>query len=277
LPLNFPSPCKIKTTTKGDEYPVKVAMVEMDIAWESKEANLARAREFVKKASEEKCDIVVFPEMFASGFSMNVTAIAEEEHGETSTLFSGLAREYGLNLIAGLAIKKAGEARARNCALAYDRSGRLLANYSKQYPFTFAGEDRHYAAGTDSVLFSVDGMPSSVFICYDLRFPEAFRSVARDVHAIFVIANWPSSRIDHWETLLRARAVENQCFVIGVNRTGSDGNGITYPGASHVYDPLGKDIPSVRIQEELLTAEFDPREVIRIREQFPFLSDMRMG
>jgi len=217
-------------------------MIQMDIAWESKEVNFARAGEFVKKACEEKCDIVVFPEMFNTGFSMNIAALAEEEHGETSVLLSGLAREYGLNLIAGPAIKKAGESKARNCALAFDRSGMLLANYSKLHPFSFAEEDRHYAAGTETVLFSIDNMPSSVFICYDLRFPEVFRSVARTVHAIFVIANWPSSRIDHWETLLRARAIENQCFVIGVNRTGRDGNGISCPGASHTYDPMGNDL-----------------------------------
>ena len=262
--------------TQGDEYPVKVAMIQMDIAWESKKANFVKARKFVKKASGEKCDIVVFPEMFNTGFSMNVTALAEEEDGETSVLLPGLARENGVNLIAGLAMKRAGDSKARNCALAFDRSGRLLATYSKQYPFTFAGEDRHYAAGTDTVLFNVDGMPSSVFICYDLRFPEVFRSVARDVHSIFVIANWPFARIDHWETLLRARAIENQCFVIGVNRTGSDGNGITYPGASHIYDPLGKDISPVRVQDEFLTVEFDPREVMIVREKFPFLNDMRV-
>lgn len=251
-------------------------MVQMDIAWESKETNFVRAREFVKRASEERCDIVVFPEMFATGFSMNVAALAEEEHGKSSLLLSELAREYGINLIAGLAMKRAGETRGRNCALAYDRSGRLLASYSKQYPFTFAGEDRHYTAGTDTVLFRVDDMPSSIFICYDLRFPEVFRSVAGDVHSIFVIANWPSSRIDHWETLLRARAIENQCFVIGVNRMGSDGNGITYPGASHVYDPMGKDLSLVGIQNEFLTVEFDPREVVHVRERFPFLKDMRL-
>ena len=256
---------------------MKVAMVQMDIAWESKEANFAKAREFAKRASEEKCDIVVFPEMFATGFSMNVTALAEEENGETSLLLSGLAREYGLNLIAGLAMKRADESKGRNSALAYDRSGRLLANYSKQYPFTFAEEDRYYAAGTDTVLFSVDDMPSSIFICYDLRFPEVFRSVARDVQAVFVIANWPFSRIDHWETLLRARAIENQCFVIGVNRTGRDGNGIIYPGASHIYDPLGKDLCPVRVRDEFLTAEFDPKEVMKVREDFPFLNDMRLS
>jgi predicted amidohydrolase len=252
-------------------------MVQMDIAWEAKKANLARAGEFVKKASEEKCDIVVFPEMFATGFSMNVTDLAENEHGETSLFLSERAREYGINLVAGLAMKRAGESRGSNCAHAYDRSGRLLASYSKQYPFTFAGEDRHYTAGSDTVLFSVDGMPSSTFICYDLRFPELFRPVARDVQALFVIANWPSSRIDHWETLLRARAIENQCFVIGVNRTGSDGNGITYPGASHTYDPLGKDISPVCVQDEFLTAEFDPHEVVQVRERFPFLKDMRLA
>ncbi len=118
-------------------------------------------------------------------------------------------------------------------------------------------------------------MLSSIFICYDLRFPEVFRNVAKEVHAIFVIANWPAIRKEHWETLLKARAIENQCFVIGVNRTGKDGNGIYYSGASHIFDPSGNDICSDSESDEFLIGKFNPEEVIKIRSKFPFLNDMR--
>ena len=219
---------------------MKIALIQMDTAWESKTANYARAEKFFKKAAQEACDIIVFPEMFDTGFSMNISALSEDEKGETARVLSGLAKKYGLNVIAGFAAKTPGRKKAKNLAVVFDRSGSVIANYAKMRPFSFADEDKYFSAGNSSVVFSIEGVPASVFICYDLRFPEIFREVAREVRMIFVLANWPDTRKDHWETLLKARAIENQCFVIGVNRTGKDGNGIRYSGASHVYGPTGK-------------------------------------
>lgn len=252
---------------------MKAALIQADIAWEAREANHAKAAGFLQRAKQEGCDIAVFPEMFSSGFSMNVRAVAEEENGETPKLLSGLAGKYSVNIIAGLPLKKSDG--FENGALAFDRSGRLVASYSKLYPFTLAGEHRHYAPGKGPIVFNLDGMAASVFICYDLRFPEAFRQVAREVQAIFVIANWPASRAVHWEALLKARAIENQCFIIGVNRTGTDGNGISYAGASRVYGPMGDDLCTENLRDEFLTVEFDPEETLKVRESFPFLKDMR--
>lgn len=255
---------------------MKIALIQLDIAWESKKANYARAEHFFRKAARESCDVIVFPEMFNTGFSMNMPVVAEEEDGETSRFLSASAKQYGLFVLAGFAIIQPGQKKASNLAVAFDRSGSVIARYSKIHPFSFAKEDRHFSAGTARVIFPIEGVQVSVFICYDLRFPEIFRDIAREVQAVFVIANWPGSRKDHWETLLKARAIENQCFVIGVNRTGKDGNAISYPGASHVFNPLGKDICSGGPRKQFLTCEIDPEEAVKTREEFPFLTDMRI-
>ncbi len=255
---------------------MKIALIQLNIKWEAKEANIQMADYFAKKAASENCDIIVFPEMFNSGFSMNIRAIAEDLNGETSSALSLMARKYSINIIAGLAVINSGDEKARNMAVAFDRKGNLSALYAKIHPFSFASEDRYYMAGDRDLIFQVEGVPVSVFICYDLRFPEVFRGIAKDVQAIFVIANWPSSRVEHWETLLKARAIENQCFIIGVNRTGIDGNGIHYCGASHIFGPSGNDMLSGSEDEEFLIGEINPDDVIEVRSKFPFLKDMRM-
>ncbi len=254
---------------------MKIALVQLDIVWESKEANYAKAEVFVKMATREGCDVVVFPEMFNTGFSMNISAVMEDEKGETATVLSRMAKGYGINIIAGYAAKVLGEKKGVNLAVAYDRRGALSAKFSKIHPFSLSGEDQYYHAGNNVVIFNIDGVPASIFICYDLRFPEVFRIIAKEVQAIFVIANWPKTREDHWETLLKARAIENQCYVIGVNRIGTDGNGIQYSGRSHIFDPLGYDICSADEKDEFIVGELDANEVTKIRSQLPFLKDMR--
>lgn len=255
---------------------MKIALIQLNIKWESKKTNYDRAESFAKKAAEEKCDVIVFPEMFNTGFSMNVPAIAEDDNGEANSVLSEIAKKYGIYLIAGFPVKEQGEEKGRNIAVVYDRKGIRIAAYTKIHPFSFSNEDKYYIAGSNPVIFDIDNIPCSVFICYDLRFPEVFRKVAKDVQAIFVIANWPASRKDHWETLLKARAIENQCFVIGVNRTGTDGNNITYPGASHIFDPSGNDILCGNDKEEFLLGEINPAKAAEARSRFPFLNDIRI-
>jgi omega-amidase len=254
---------------------MKIALIQMNMDWENTRANLVKAEKFFRKAAGETCDVLVFPEMFNTGFSMNIKSVAEPKKGATFMLLSRLAKQYRINVIAGYAVKPAGRKKADNKALVIDRNGSVLAEYTKIHPFSFAGEDQFFNAGKTPATFRIDGVPGSIFICYDLRFPEKFRTVAREVFLIFVIANWPASRKDHWETLLKARAIENQCFIIGVNRTGKDGNGIIYPGASHVFDPLGNDICSGDAKEQFITCEIDPGVTTEVRSRFPFLADMR--
>lgn len=248
----------------------------MDIAWEDKAANLARAAELIASASSNGCDVIALPEMFNSGFSMNHSAFAEEGLGETSALLSESAKKYEIYVIAGYAIKSPHEEKARNMAFVFDKKGLMTATYTKMRPFSFASEDKHYIAGEHTALFDIDGTPSSVFICYDLRFPELFRQVAREIQMIFVIANWPASRKEHWLTLLKARAIENQCFIIGVNRRGIDNNGIEHPGASIVIAPSGNMLCLGNEKDELVVCEIAPDESVRVRSQFPFLNDMKL-
>jgi omega-amidase len=254
---------------------VKAALSQINTAWEDRRKNYEKAYTFAKKAADDKCDLIVFPEMFNTGFSMNLSAIADEDIGETTSLLSGIAKNNNINLIAGFPIKSPAEDKGRNMAVVYDRKGMLVATYTKMHPFCLAGEEKHYVAGDSVTVVDIDGMPSSVFICYDLRFPEIFRRVAKKVKAIFVIANWPALRDDHWEALLKARAIENQCFMIGVNRTGTDANGISYSGSSCIFGPMGELACSANETDEYIVCDFDPAKVDEVRTQYPFLRDMR--
>jgi omega-amidase len=255
---------------------VKVALIQLNTAWENRQRNYEKARFFAKKAAGECCDCIVFPEMFNTGFSMNLAAISDEGIGETTSVLSEIAKKNNINLIAGFPIKAPGEDKGRNMAVAYDRKGMLRATYTKMHCFCLTDEGKYYMAGDNVTTFDIDGLPSSIFICYDLRFPEVFRKVAKQVQAIFVIANWPSERVEHWNALLKARAIENQCFIIGVNRTGIDGNGIHYSGSSCVIDPTGSFIFSGNESDEYIICDFDPSQVGKVRSQFPFLKDMRL-
>jgi predicted amidohydrolase len=157
----------------------------------------------------------------------------------------------------------------------FDKLGHELAKYSKLHPFNFANEGKYFDAGDDIITFELEGTACSVFICYDLRFPEVFRQVSKDVEVIFVVANWPNSRQRHWEMLLIARAIENQCYVVGVNRIGKDGVGQKFNGSSMVIDPLGEVLLHTNKTNEYSVCDLSLNKVAMVREKFPFLSDMR--
>lgn len=252
---------------------MKVGLVELNIEWESKDINYERVSALVEIAALSRCDVVVLPEMFNTGFSMNIHLIGEELNGTADAFLSRISRLYRINIVAGFPVKKKGEERGRNIAAIYNREGVRIAEYTKIHPFTPLKEHIHYMPGSEPIVFSIDNIPSSVFICFDLRFPEIFRRVARDVQMIYVIANWPSSREDHWRTLLKARAIENQCFVVGVNRRGIDGNNIHYSGKSGIFSPMGEEIELKSISGELLTGTINPGEVTDIRSRYPFLKE----
>ncbi len=254
---------------------MKIALIQMNTAWEDRRANYDKAAAFVKKAAADGCDLIVFPEMFNTGFTMNLALVAEEDIGETTSLLSGIAKDNNINLIAGFPIKSPAEEKGRNMAVAFDRKGMLVATYSKMHPFCLANEGKYYIAGDNVAVFDLDGMASSLFICYDLRFPEIFRKVAKKVKAIFVISNWPAARREHWEVLLKARAIENQCFMIGVNRTGTDGNGVVYLGGSRIFGPSGELVCPANDRDEYVVCHFSPAMVAEVRHIYPFVQDMR--
>ncbi|MBL4659833.1 MAG: carbon-nitrogen family hydrolase [Alcanivoracaceae bacterium] len=252
---------------------MKIASIQLNIVWENRRENLHRAEKFIQQAQVNACDLVIFPEMFNSGFSMNSAAVAERPGGLSSQKLSELAKKHHINIIAGLT--EINDNQASNMALMINRQGIIKAKYIKNYPYSHAGEDQSYMTGNQQVVFEIDGVKASVFICYDLRFPELFRKVAKQVQVIFVIASWPETRQDHWQTLLKARAIENQCFIVGVNRIGKDGNGLNYIGGSQVFDPFGVSLSKGGIEQEYLVTELDLLKVDTIRQELPFLQDIK--
>ena len=250
-----------------------VVACQLDIAWEDKRANFARVRHMLAADPVPPGSLVVLPEMFATGFSMNVARVAEPVRGETHDFLASLAAEWKSYVIGGIATQSAGEL-ARNEAVAFDPAGNELARYCKQQPFTLGGERDHYAAGDRHVLFRCGEWLVSPFICYDLRFPELFRPAAGEgAQLLAVIANWPQARAAHWPALLHARAIENQAYVVGVNRTGNDPR-LVYRGESLIVDPHGTTLAWAGNAEELLTANLDLKDLVDYRRKFPALSDM---
>jgi len=211
---------------------MRLGLLQFAPIWENPKAS----RKLIAKtlADSPPDGLVLFlPEMCCTGFSMNEEYCAERLDGPPHDFFSDLARHYRSTIVAGLAIRDSDDF-ARNAACLWNADGNLGTTYIKQHPFPLTGEQDHYPPGQGSVMAYVDSVPVALFICYDLRFPETFRAVAKDVQLMAVIANWPAPRADHWHTLLRARAIENQCYVIGVNRVGTEPNGTSYAGGSCV-------------------------------------------
>jgi len=249
--------------------------MQMDIFWESPEKNLEKAEMLLKKAVEHECSVAVFPEMFATGFSMNANSVVDPPDGPVIMGLCQLAERYGISVLAGVAVDQ-GDV-YENRAYAIDSEGNIIDSYTKNYGFSYSGEDEVYRSGERQSVFEIEGVQASVFICYDLRFPELFRKVANEVSVIFVIANWPDSRIDQWDALLKARAIENQCFIVAVNRKGTDGNGLSYNGHSSVFSPSGEEIELFRLDGECRCFDIDEGETAFVRKRFPFLKDMKSG
>jgi predicted amidohydrolase len=248
---------------------------QTDICWEDKAANFVRVRDLVDSAGTEPGGLIVLPEMFATGFSMNGTAIAEDANtGETAAFLRELACHYGCHVLAGIVTSDRPDGRPHNEVIILGPTGAVVGRYAKQRPFTPSGERDNYAAGTCPIVVDINGLRVAPLICYDLRFPELFRdALTLGVDAYIVIASWPSARIRHWSTLLQARAIENQAYVIGVNRVGMDPTPLSYPGQSVVIDPSGAVLAAASDGETVIEATIDPAFVSRYRKDLPFLND----
>jgi len=246
--------------------------VQPDIVWEDKPANFRKVRALLAARPPEPGSLVVLPEMFASGFSMNLAVTKQSGQREDESFLRDLARETRTTVIGGL-VNPAGE-RGHNQAVAFSPEGEPLTRYTKIHPFSLGGESVGHEAGREIVTFPCGGFSVAPFVCYDLRFPEIFRAAAKRGAELFVvIALWPAKRVQHWLTLLQARAIENQAYVVGVNRTGTDPNH-SYAGRSVVVDPHGVIIADAGEQERVLAATIDAAAVRTWRADFPALRDM---
>lgn len=255
---------------------MRVAALQTNIVWEDPASNFERLRPRLRAAQAAGARLVVLPEMFACGFSMDTDAIAEAHDGPSVAFLREQARELGL-WVCGSVPERApvgrGDARPAN-TLVIAGPDDELHRYRKRHPFTFAGEHRHYRGGEALSTITLEGMRVSSFICYDLRFADDFWRLAETTDVYLVVANWPARRREHWRTLLRARAIENQAWVVAVNRVG-EGGGVDYAGDSAIIDPWGETVVSASRDETMLLADVTAERVAQARRKFPVLQDRR--
>ena len=220
---------------------LQVALGEYDTGWHDPRSSVVRAAHVIRRAALDGADVVVLPEMCTSGFTMNAHRYAEALGGPSVTGLAELARTYGIYVVAGVPTReyRAGGVVFCNSALVFDRNGELVGQYRKQRLFSPEGEHEVYTPGIGPLIVDIEGVRVAPFICFDLRFPELFRAVALEVDAFIVLANWPAVRALHWSVLTQARAIENQCYLVGVNRSG-DGGGVEYHGGSVAFGPSGE-------------------------------------
>lgn len=259
-------------------FPVmQVHILQMDIIWRDKTANFENLERMLGQVSLEKGDLILLPEMFATGFDVEFGGLAEGQKGEleeTAHFLGKISRELGV-FVQGTGISKGKNALRRNMVVVFDPKGNQLANFTKLHPFTYGGEHKRFEAGEGVVVWPWHKWKVAPFLCYDLRFPEAFRlAVRRGAEILVVPANWPSPRHSHWLALLQARAIENQAYVVGVNRCGRD-KFLEYNGESVVYDPKGNEVLRAGALPGIFS--FLPhREILeKWRREFPVLQDMR--
>lgn len=254
-----------------------IVLIQPDIVWEDAAATIGRVRGLLAQAPPPRGALVVLPEMYAVGFSMNVAAIHEGDDRPGEAFLAEVARQYGVTALGGV-VTRGPDGRGRNEAVAIGPDGQEAVRYAKLHPFSYAGEDRHYTAGDAVATFAWEGFTVAPFVCYDLRFPEIYRAAtAQGADLLVTIANWPRARIRHWTSLLVARAIENQAYAVGVNRCGDDPTPLSYPGRSLVVAPEGDVLADAGETEGLVAADVSPDHVRAYRERLPFLKDMRLA
>ena len=250
-----------------------VAAVQHDIIWADRDANFAALETRVREAAAAGARLVILSEMFSTGFVVDRDDIGEPEGGSSAGFLSRLASELGIWVCGSCPETTDDDPRPFN-SLVVSGPGSQVHRYRKIHPFTYGGEDRHFRAGSEFLTVDIEGIRTSFFVCYDLRFADEFWGLAHDTDLFVVPANWPATRREHWIALLKARAIENQAYVAGCNRTGT-GGGLTYSGDSRIFDPLGTPLAEGSDSPEILYAEITAETVAATRARFPFLQDRR--
>ncbi len=262
---------------------MRAHLVQLDIAWEDKPANFERVARLLDRVDVAPGDVVLLPEMFDTGFSFNVEA-TNDKNGQTLSFLLELADDLKAVVQGGrtVAACHAEQCAARNIMTVAAPGNRVLCEYTKIHPFSLGGEQARFPGGRDVMVYQHAGLTIAPAICYDLRFPELFRQgLAMGADAYALGACWPASRAAHWRALLIARAIENQAYVMGVNRVGADPDttekpGLKYGGGSIVVSPRGEVVGELAAEEGVLSAEIDPKEIRRWREIFPAWKDRRL-
>ncbi len=252
---------------------MRLAALQSDIVWEDPEANFERLRPWVAAAAGAGARLLVLPEMYSQGFSMATESIAEPVGGPSTRFLVEEAARCGLWLAGSLPERAEGAERPHNTLVVAGPGGEIH-RYRKIHPFSYGGEHEHYQAGDAFTTVVIEGLRFTLFICYDLRFADEFWATAAETDVYLVVANWPERRRHHWQSLLVARAIENQAYVVGVNRVGEGGK-LRYRGDSRIIDPMGEVLAAAAEQETLLIADVDASVVRQTRQKLPFLLDRR--
>jgi predicted amidohydrolase len=255
---------------------MKFAAIQHDIAWCDREANFDHLRALVAEAELNGAEFVLLTETFSTGFAVDQPSFAEVTGGPSSQFLASMAKEHHI-WIGGTCPElsaTSADGRPANTFVVVSPDG-IEYRYEKIHPFTFGGEDQHVRSGSEFVTIEVGDLRVSLFVCYDLRFADEFWQRAKDTDVFLVPANWPESRSMHWLSLLQARAIENQTYVIGCNRVGQGGS-LVYSGDSRIFDPFGETLAQGTPHEEcILYAEVTRERVTEVREKFRFLQDRR--
>lgn len=250
---------------------LNVYCLQLDIIWEAKKENCLRASKILKSSKIQANSLIVLPELFATGFTMN-TEKSLDSDSSVSAFLQEQARTFSSWILAGLARKNGSEVENQAVLFAPDGTERLT--YAKQRLFSPAAENKHYSPGKKVETIELEEFSLAPFICYDLRFPELFRAAVKDAAEVFVvIASWPAKRSYHWQLLLKARAIENQAYVIGVNRCGIDPDN-KYDGQSAIVDPQGNLLAEAGAEEQVLHGILNREFLLSCRQNFPALDDM---
>lgn len=257
---------------------LKITTIQSPLFWEDKIANLSMFSEKIKSIKEHT-HVVVLPEMFSTGFSLQAAQLGETMQGTTVAWMRQCAQEKGIVLAGSLIIEEDGRYFNR---LVWMLPNGTCGTYDKRHCFSLAGEDKYYSPGTKRTIASVGGWRINLQVCYDLRFPvwarqqlhpSSEKAVAPEYDLLINVANWPAKRSLAWKTLLQARAIENQSFVVGVNRVGTDGHGVHHSGDSMVVGPLGEVLYQCPEEEQIHTVTLHKEELEKARRQFPFWKD----
>lgn len=249
-----------------------ISIIQTKLFWEDKTANLSMLEEKIKSITE-KTEIVVLPEMFSTGFSMNPSDLAETMDGPTVNWMKKMAADKKIIITGSIIIQENNQYYNR---LLWVLPNGTIGHYDKRHRFAFAGEDQHYSNGHKRLIAQVKGWKINLQICYDLRFPVWARQQSEqepEYDILLYVANWPERRNHAWKTLLTARAIENQSYVIGVNRVGEDGKGIYHSGNSMVIDPLGEVLYHKEHDEDIFTIQLEKNTLTEVRTKFPFWKD----
>jgi omega-amidase len=257
---------------------MRIALISLDQKWLDKEKNILNCKKITNEIANDDCDLIIFPEMTLTGFSPETESIIEDvSNSETLKWFGALSKKNGINIIFGACLKEKTDRQPFNMLCLADRDGDVKPLYSKIHLFSYANEDKCLAPGKEIITHKIDDIRFGLAICYDLRFPELFSIMANDCEAMIVIANWPAARADHWNTLLKARAIENECVVLGVNRVGNDGNGIVYEKGSIVITPDGSTKKPINSSLLFDIYHIEKQQINKYRNNFPTIQDKRFS